>query len=296
LEIPLSTDSAGKMDVEQLASISQERDAETSKELGDYKLVTQNEDVVNHHLCSQSKQVDYKSKCHRLSRMKKVLIILGILLALNCSIAIIVITDLLPKYKSQSSSKSSLDVSNRMVLPSDGTFRITVFEDLHFGEAEDLGWGPAADVKTIAVMNKILDMENQQLVVLNGDLITGENVHKHNGTRYLDQIVKPLVQRGIPWASTYGNHDRDYNLAPWELLDAEKRYSNYSLTRQMVYGEGVGTTNYYVPIYSSDKSKEPALLLWFFDSRGGRKFQRKKDVEISGTVHPKVSYNYNCFL
>jgi hypothetical protein len=281
------------MDIEQFAAIAPEQDTEISKKLGDYELVPQKEDIANHHSRSQSKKSDIRSNCQRMSRIKKAFVVLGILSAIYCFVAVIMLTSWLQKHMSQSSSnKWSQDESNRVLLPSDSTFRITVFEDLHFGEAEDLGWGPAADVKTIEVINKILDMENQQLVVLNGDLITGENVYKHNGTRYLDQIVKPLVQRGIPWASTYGNHDRDYNLAPWELLDAESRYSNYTLTRQMVYGDEVGTTNYYVPVYSSDKSKIPALLLWFFDSRGGRKFQRKKDVEISGTVHPKVSCSY----
>ena len=41
--------------------------------------------------------------------------------------------------------------------------------------AEDLDWGPAADVKSTRVMNTILDAELPNLVVLNGDLITGEN-------------------------------------------------------------------------------------------------------------------------
>lgn len=45
-------------------------------------------------------------------------------------------------------------------------------------------------------MNKVLDAENQQLVVLNGDLITGENSYKSNASVYVDQIVAPIVNRG----------------------------------------------------------------------------------------------------
>lgn len=57
----------------------------------------------------------------------------------------------------------------------DGTFHISIFEDLHFGENAWDSWGPQQDINSIAVLNQVLDAEDQQLVVLNGDLITGEN-------------------------------------------------------------------------------------------------------------------------
>jgi len=53
-------------------------------------------------------------------------------------------------------------------------------------------------------MNTVLDNESPQLVVLNGDLITGENTYLSNSTYYVDRIVQPMVQRGLSWASTYG--------------------------------------------------------------------------------------------
>lgn len=86
-----------------------------------------------------------------------------------------------------------------------GTFQITVFEDLHFGEAEDTDWGPLQDVDTLKVMQTVLNNESPQLVVLNGDLITGENTLRDNSTDYVDNIVAPLVEVGLPWASTYGS-------------------------------------------------------------------------------------------
>lgn len=89
---------------------------------------------------------------------------------------------------------------------SDGTFHIAIFEDLHFGEGEanppSLGWGPISDVKSIGVENTILDHETPDFVILNGDLITGENTYLFNSTDYLDEIVAPLVNRNIPWSST----------------------------------------------------------------------------------------------
>ncbi|KAJ9620273.1 hypothetical protein H2203_008038 [Taxawa tesnikishii (nom. ined.)] len=130
----------------------------------------------------------------------------------------------------------------------DGTFQLSVFEDLHFGEAENLGWGPQQDFNSTRVMNSVLSTESQQLVVLNGDLITGENTYLANSSHYMDQIVAPLVQRNRPWAST--------------------------LTQSLVSSPNAGVSNYYIPVYSSSSSRTPALLLWFFDSRGGNYFQQ----------------------
>ncbi|RMZ13233.1 hypothetical protein D0860_02654 [Hortaea werneckii] len=155
----------------------------------------------------------------------------------------------------------------------DGTFQISIFEDLHFGENAWEQWGPQQDVKSTGVMNAVLDAESPQLVVLNGDLITGENTFLENSTTYIDQIVAPLVERDLPWASTYGNHDSDFNISRRNILGRERLYRN-ARTSQMVFGEDAGVSNYYLPVFSSDGGWEPCLLLWFFDSRGGFKYQQ----------------------
>jgi hypothetical protein len=175
-----------------------------------------------------------------------------------------------------------------------GVFKITVFNDMHFGEGEDnppeLGWGPLSDKKTTQVMETILDMESQDLVVLNGDLITGENTYFHNSTRYFDIVVAPMVRRNRVWASTYGNHDSQYNLSTQSLLLKEMTYPELSLTRDMVKNPDAGVSNYYLPVYG--KGQDPALILWFFDSRGGSKYQQETPgggtVGIDGVVHNAV--------
>ncbi|KAH8751319.1 Metallo-dependent phosphatase-like protein [Diaporthe sp. PMI_573] len=157
---------------------------------------------------------------------------------------------------------------------SSGTFHITVFEDLHFGEGEDTDWGPSNDDRTLKLMQDILKLESPELVVLNGDLITGENTFKANATAYVDRIAVPLVEAGLPWASTYGNHDSDLHLTREDIYAREKTYSN-SLTRSDVNQEDSGVSNYYLPVYPSDSSTMPAMILWFFDSRGGYLWHRK---------------------
>lgn len=156
----------------------------------------------------------------------------------------------------------------------EGTFQIAIFGDLHFGEAEDTSWGPLQDVNTLKVMKNVLANEESQLVVLNGDLITGENTFKENSTNYIDEIVAPLLESGLPWASTYGNHDSDFNLSRESIYAREKTYDN-SLTQCMVNASDAGVTNYYLPVYSNGNSTVPIMILWFFDSRGGNHYQQE---------------------
>ncbi|KAJ5732376.1 hypothetical protein N7493_003857 [Penicillium malachiteum] len=157
----------------------------------------------------------------------------------------------------------------------DGTFQIAVLEDLHFGENAWDTWGPEQDVNSVTVINRILNAESPDLVVLNGDLITGDNAFLQNATVYIDEIVAPLVERGLTWASTYGNHDSAYNLSREAILEHEHQWPN-SRTEKMVSGRDAGVTNYYLPVYASDDRKfdgAPEMLLWFFDSRGGYYYQ-----------------------
>ncbi|KAF1824543.1 Metallo-dependent phosphatase [Dissoconium aciculare CBS 342.82] len=152
---------------------------------------------------------------------------------------------------------------------SNGSFQIAVFEDLHFGENYWEDWGPKQDVNTVLVINEVLDQENPQLSVLNGDLITGNNAFRENSTAVIDKLVAPFVKRGLSWASTYGNHDSDFNLSRADILRAEHKYPN-ARTTNMMPNDRYGVTNYYLPVYPSNASLDtPSLILWFFDSRGG---------------------------
>ncbi|KAJ5894603.1 hypothetical protein N7495_006294 [Penicillium taxi] len=155
-----------------------------------------------------------------------------------------------------------------------GTFHISIFEDLHFAEDDD------KDAKTQKLMTQILSQEETQpqLVVLNGDLISGEATKADNADQYLDEVVAPLVSAGKLWASTYGNHDSNPNLDPLkDIYEKEQSYSN-SLTKRMVSGSKAGITNYYLPVYPQKTSESiPALILWFFDSKGGNYAKNRGD-------------------
>lgn len=96
-----------------------------------------------------------------------------------------------------------------------------------------------------------------------------ENTLFQNASKNVDEIVTPMLRRGLPWAGTYGNHDSDFNLSRADIYHREKRWNN-SLTRWDVHGRNAGVSNYYLLVHSADESKTlPELILWFFDSRGG---------------------------
>ena len=190
-------------------------------------------------------------------------------------------------------------------LTSERLFQIAVFSDIHYGEDEH-SFGPGQDIKSAALMRQVLATEKPDLVVLDGDLITGENTFAFNSTKYVHQIAAPLVEGKFQWASTYGNHDSKFNLSREALFDEEAQYKN-SLTQHGPPGTG-GVTNYVLLIYPSSTMRlkkrtwlpsnfwgteepKPTALLWFFDSRGGAEYQHEPankdnidDVVTNGTV------------
>lgn len=139
-------------------------------------------------------------------------------------------------------------------------------------------------------MFDILSWENPDFVVFTGDMMSAE-VMFPNGTAVMDQLLEPVVKGNYRWASTYGNHDIGNNVTREELLQAEQKY-NGSYTRQGQPGL-VGNTNYYIPIYppvnSNAHQDKPAMILWFFDSRGGR----NSSGGISAYVHESVVEWFN---
>jgi hypothetical protein len=82
-----------------------------------------------------------------------------------------------------------------------------------------------------------------------------------------------MVQRGLKWASTYGNHDSQFNLSREALFLAESQY-HHSYTQHSPKDVS-GVSNYYLPIYSHSgvAGAKPRAILWFFDSQGGFPFQ-----------------------
>ncbi|PLB38326.1 metallophosphoesterase family protein [Aspergillus candidus] len=182
------------------------------------------------------------------------------------------------------------NVTNALRFTPEGSFKISLFSDLHYGESTNTV-GPPHDAHTADTMAQILSAENPQLAVLNGDLITGRTKPgPSNSSLYIDSLVAPLTDRHVRWASVYGNHESDRGLCPDDLLERETtNYPHASLTRKMVDDPDAGITNYYLPVWSSENNNNnsssiaPELILWFFDSRGG---QACEEAERPGSRRP----------
>lgn len=156
------------------------------------------------------------------------------------------------------------------------------------------------DVKTTAVMNSVLDNEHSDLVVLNGDLISCEFVGPDQFNGIVDEVVAPIVKRNLPFAATFGNHDYSETCSTrsmashmwWDIKGSNNQ--KLSFTTQSVDGpvEEIGWSNYYIPIYSSTDSNKLEMLLWFFDSKGGRVYQPGSNLNtpMDSYVDDRVSY------
>ncbi|KAG8986442.1 hypothetical protein FRB93_005274 [Tulasnella sp. JGI-2019a] len=153
----------------------------------------------------------------------------------------------------------------------DGSFKLTVFSDLHFGENPWKAWGPIQDQKSIVVMRDMLKLEKPDFVAINGDLITGENTFKENSTTLIDMLTGPLREAKVPFASAHGNHDNSVNITHLLEIEREQLIAPMSYTRKAPPGVGgeSGPGNYWVPVYAHEDDHAPSLIIWFFDSRSG---------------------------
>ncbi|KAM9989673.1 hypothetical protein ACTFIY_005722 [Dictyostelium cf. discoideum] len=142
-------------------------------------------------------------------------------------------------------------------------FKIIQFTDLHYGSE------PVDDIDTIFSTVNILDYEKPDLVILSGDMVTGYEEQFKEGDRnywkYWNVFTRPLVERNIPWAITFGNHDGEGSLSTNEILKIDQSF-DLSLSQSNSV-EMHGVANYVLKISSSNSLKsEPASLVYLFDS------------------------------
>lgn len=136
---------------------------------------------------------------------------------------------------------------------SDGKFKIVVFADC---QDDDKPYQ-----KMIELMEDALDNEKPDVVVFTGDnVVVSSDGNFKTGA---EKIIQPLIDRDIPYAYTFGNHDDEYGVSK------EYMHSVYSsLGTCLTYDadpslNGFGNCN--IPIYSSD-GNDIAFNLWIIDS------------------------------
>ncbi len=147
----------------------------------------------------------------------------------------------------------------------DGSFKIMQIADL-----QEI---PAISPDTLKMMNAALDREKPDLVVFTGDQIKGYGLTFLGGDRKkkvadtLHRLLEPVVQRNIPFAPIFGNHDGQAGCTNQEQM---RMYQSYEQCLGSDDPSLPGCGTYALPIYSNDGQK---LLfnLYLIDSHGSAK-------------------------
>lgn len=162
-----------------------------------------------------------------------------------------------------------------------GRFKILQIGDLHLstgvGKCREAvpdsynGGKCEADPRTLDFVNRILDEEKPDFVVLSGDQVNGDTAPDAPTAIY--KWAHLLIERKIPYAAIFGNHDDEKTMS---------REAQMSLMESLPYSlsaagpadvDGVG--NYYVEILARGKSDHSALTIYFFDTHAYSSNEKK---------------------
>lgn len=162
-------------------------------------------------------------------------------------------------------------------------FKIVQMADLHMstgpGECRDPGFESVgschADELTVEFMDTVLDLEKPDLVVYTGDQVFG-NTAPDPETALLKALA-PAIQRGIPFALVFGNHDSQGPLDNAAQMAIVERLP-YSLAES---GPSLlsGVGNY---VLTAAINGKPALTLYFLDSHA---YTKVKGVPQYDWIH-----------
>ncbi|MFC7877126.1 metallophosphoesterase family protein [Isoptericola sp. NPDC057391] len=146
----------------------------------------------------------------------------------------------------------------RLRFRKDGTYTIVQFNDTQDDEK--------IDRRTLELMRAVLDDERPDLVILNGDNITGGCDTPLEMRQAMNNVAQPMEERQIPWAITFGNHDEDST--PSSGVDEAQMLAFYRSYRYNVNGptaRGVtGQGNSHLLIDGTNG--RPAFNVWLLDS------------------------------
>lgn len=180
---------------------------------------------------------------------------------ISLTLAVIMTIGIFPVFASAEGEKT-------LQFDSDGKFKIMIFADVQ-------DFDPLVET-TVQLMNECLDKAEPDLVVYLGD--TSVAVGDENEYKTVKAAVKPCVDRDIPFAVVFGNHDGERETSKEQLLEWFQEFGCLTTDADPdLYGCG----NSNLTIKSSD-GKKTAFNLWFFDSNSSN-----PDKEVGGydTIH-----------
>lgn len=157
---------------------------------------------------------------------------------------------------------ASAEGETQLQFGSDGKFKIMLFADIQDDDP--------IEETTLQMMHECLDKYKPDLVVYLGD----------NGVAYTEKeystvkaITAPCVEKGVPYAIVFGNHDGEREVSRERLLTYYQEFGCLTTDADPdIYGCG----NCNLPILSSD-GKKTAFNLWLIDSGSSN-----PDKEVGG--------------
>jgi hypothetical protein len=160
----------------------------------------------------------------------------------------------------------------------DGKFKIMQAADLHlatgYGKCRDAlpaGEKCEADLRTMAFVEKMLEDEKPDFIVLSGDQVNGDTAPDAQSAIFKYSAL--FAKHKIPYAGIFGNHDDEGNLDRAQSM-AIMDGLPYSLsTAGPDDVEGVG--NYIVEILGRGSTSHSALTLYLLDTHSYSPEERK---------------------
>ncbi|KAK4232971.1 Metallo-dependent phosphatase [Achaetomium macrosporum] len=144
----------------------------------------------------------------------------------------------------------------------DGKFKIVQISDTHMVTGVGVS---EADPLTVDFIGRILDVEKPDLVILTGDQWHHDIPDSQSA---LFKVVAPIIERSIPFAAVFGNHDS-------EGIHALSRTAQMSILQNLPFSlcesgpehvDGIG--NFYLQVLAPAPSQLPLSTLYFLDSHG----------------------------
>ncbi|KAK2785731.1 hypothetical protein FQN52_008280 [Onygenales sp. PD_12] len=163
----------------------------------------------------------------------------------------------------------------------DGKFKIMQVSDLHISTGLGACRDPVpalkderkceADPRTLEFIDRLLDEEKPDLVVLSGDQVNGETAPDTETAIF--KFADIFIKHRVPYAAIFGNHDDEGNL---------DRSGSMSVLQQLPYSlsepgpvdvDGVG--NYIIEVLGRASSTHSALTLYLLDTHSYSPDERK---------------------
>ena len=149
-----------------------------------------------------------------------------------------------------------------------GKFKIMIFSDIRMPKT--------VDSSIVENMERLLDQEQPDLVILGGDVHDGTIANEAELKVVLDALNAPLEEREIPWCHAFGvnTEGTEKNKTGFSRAAQMKVYQSYAYCVSVSDGDNTyGVSNYVLPVRINDKDDDPSndragFHVWCMDANG----------------------------